>query len=78
MPVPLEVAISGFGAGILIIARLLMIVALLVIFGPWLVLTSAAWLLEPRPGSWGAWPHILGLTWAALVIGLALYGWFRR
>lgn len=50
----------------------------IVIFGPYLVMLVAAWLLDPRTGSWGAWPHIVGGGWALLVVGSLVIGWLRR
>lgn len=46
--------------------------------GPWLFMIVAAWIFEPRTGSWGAWPHVVGIGWFALVVvGVCLIFWPR-
>ena len=64
--------------GLRSVVKAAMIIFVAVIFGPWILMLAAAWLLEPRTGSWGAWPHIVGLTWASFLLLLLAYGWIRR
>lgn len=78
MPVPWEVVMSDFDNGLREAMKAAMVIFVAVVFGPWIVMLIAAWLLEPRTGSWGAWPHIIGLGWATLLVAFLAYGWFRR
>lgn len=74
----MEVVMSDLENGLRSAVKGFMVLAAIVIFGPFLLMLGAAWLLEPRTGSWGAWPHIIGGGWAALLIGFLAIGWFRR
>lgn len=69
---------SDFDNGLRHAMKVTLMIFVAVVFGPWIIMLLAAWLLEPRTGSWGAWPHVVGLGWAVIILGLALYGWFRR
>lgn len=50
-------------------------IVLAIIFGPWLTMIVLAFFLEPRTGSWGAWPHIIGGGW--IVAWVAFVVWTR-
>jgi hypothetical protein len=71
--VPMSDQERGLRSAVLFVLGLIVAV----IFGPWLLMLAAAWVLEPRTGSWGAWPHLIGLIWALLVVALLLYGRFK-
>jgi hypothetical protein len=64
--------------GLRSVVKAALVILAFVLFGPYLLMLAAAWLLEPRTGSWGAWPHIVGGGWAALVVALLVLGWLRR
>lgn len=57
--------------------KFILAVIIAVMFGPWLILLGLAWLLEPRTGGWGAWPHIVGLGWLALIVFAIAFEWLR-
>lgn len=64
---------QGLATAVSIILAILAAVA----FGPWLMMILLAWIFEPRTGSWGAWPHIVGIGWFVLWVGFWVYSRFR-
>lgn len=68
---------SDFERGMREAMQITVIFVVAVLFGPWLLLVIAAWLLEPRTGSWGDWPTYLGVGWALLVCAVVTW-WLTR
>lgn len=58
-------------------AKAVAIFAMAILFGPWIVMILLAWMLEPRAGAWGLWPHAVGIGWLVFLISWLVYSRIR-